>query len=198
MSSRHTPGMRKAGKSRARARITSAGALWALVFLLTLLAACAAKPTPYQPREKDKDEGYEEQRLQERVWRISFRANRHTREEDIVDYLFLRSAELTAQSGYTHFLVETDYSRTQTAASGAPRTGVSMGFGAGGSNSFWGMGFGFSPRSETNSYVAYHLGMFIVRMLNAEEAADRKEAYEAAFLLKNLDAKKQPPTDKGN
>ena len=170
--------------------------LWGVVLLLAL-SACAGKPTPYQPQEKDQEEGYEEQRLQEQVWRISFRANRYTREEDVVDFLFLRSAELTLQSGFTHFVVENDYSRTQSASNRGARTGLSMGFGSGGGNSFWGMGFGFSPQGNTDSYVAYHLGMFIVRMLNAQEAAGRKEAYEAAFILKNMEAKKQASLEKG-
>jgi len=190
------------GRGYRQRRMPKTGWLLALLLAAPLLAAlqlagCAGKPTPYQPREKDSAEGYEEQRLQERVWRISFRANRYTHEEDVVDYLFLRSAELALENGFSHFEVETDYSRTQTESSGGARTGLSLGFGSGSRNGYWGMGFGFSPRGGNDYYVAYHLGMFIVRMMNAEDAAGRKNAYEAKFILQNMEAKKKAAQEKG-
>ena len=52
------------------------------------LAACSSNPTPYQPLGEEG--GYEESRLQQRLYRVSFKGNRQTREADVLDFLFLR------------------------------------------------------------------------------------------------------------
>ena len=155
--------------------------------LIIILSSCANNPTPYQPLSDDG--GYEESRLQKDMWRVSFKGNRYTSETDVMDFLYLRSAELTLESGYSHFLIEENFGKTQTKMrSTGPRFG--MGFGTGTSSSFWGMGMGFGSEPEYEGYVSYHLAVFVIRMQNTKEPPPGKEVFDAAFLVESLKAKK--------
>lgn len=165
-----------------------------LLFLAVLLGAgCAVKPTPYQPRDED-GWGYEESRLQERLFRVSFKGNRRTQEADLLDFLFLRCAELTQQHGYTHFVIKENYGRTQISLAGrGPR--MSLGFGVGMSrgrgSSFFGLGFGSGPPSG-EVYISYHLGMFVIELITAEEAQELgTNAMEAKYIIQSLTPKKK-------
>jgi hypothetical protein len=157
-----------------------------------LLGACAAQPTPYQPIAESG--GYEETQLGERVFRVSFRGNRYTPETDVLDYLFLRSAELTQRQGYTHFLVQEDFGRTQLIQQAGTRGSVGFGTGVGGrGGSFWGLGIGTTlGGSDTETAISYHLAVFVIRLLSAEEvAAQTVPTYEARFLMDSVRAKKR-------
>ena len=164
-----------------------------LLLVLFLGAGCAGKPTPYQPRDKD-GWGYEESQLQERVFRVSFKGNRRTQEADLLDFLFLRCAELTQRNGFTHFVIKEDYGRTQVSrANSGPRFG--FGFGVGRSrarsHSFFGLGFG-SGAPAGDVYISYHLGMFVIELKTAQEAeAFGTNAMEAKYLIKSLTPKKE-------
>ncbi len=167
-------------------------ALWlpaGLALLALLPAACAMNPTPYQPLGDAG--GYEQTRLQERVYRVSFRGNRYTPESRVIDFLFLRCAELTEEAGFTHFKVREDFGRTAVdLRSGGPRTSVGVGFGVGGPSSFWALGLGAGGPAYYDPVVTYNLAMFVIEMLTAEEAAQAERAgtpvYEAAFLVETL------------
>ena len=168
-----------------------------LALLLPTLGACTLQPTPYQPL--DKAGGYEQSRLQERVYRVSFRGNRATRETTVLDFLFLRCAELTRESGFTHFVVEQDFGRTQLELhSTGVSSSVGVGMGFGGRRSFWALGVG-APLSapDYEAAVSYHLAVFVIRMLTPDEARaleagkGQGQVYEAAYLLHSLEAKKE-------
>jgi hypothetical protein len=163
--------------------------------LAGLLAGCALQPTPYQPLGEAG--GYEETRLGERVYRVSFRGNRATAETAVLDFLYLRCAELTQQAGYTHFVIQENFGRTQLNVQALPRSSVGVGMGFGSSRSFWGLGFN-APLGEPDvqATISYHLGVFVIRMLNdAEarqaEAADKGQVYDAGYLLRSLEPKKE-------
>ncbi len=155
---------------------------------LFFLAACTPKPTPYQPLGKSG--GYEETRLQENVYRVSFKANPQTQETTVLDYMYLRSAELTKEAGYSHFLIVQDYGKSQAGSQSRVRMGVGLGFTSGARGSFWGAGAQapLAP-ADYGRGIAYHLGVFIIRLLNAEEAAQEPDALEVEFLLKSLNDK---------
>ncbi len=175
---------------RPRLRTSAACALVLVSWLLAV--GCTGTPTPYQPLAEEG--GYEETRLQEAVYRVSFKANRYTQEGRVLDFLFLRCAELTRQSGYTHFMVQEDFGRTRAdLRPSGPRASVGLGFGLSSGRSFWHMGFG-APLTGGETYrasVRYHLAMFVIRMLQPEEAAQVGDAaFDAAFLLQSLAAKR--------
>ena len=60
--------------------------------------------------------GYSETRLAENVFRVSFKGNAYTSRERAADFALLRSAELTLENGYTHFVIidAEDYSKVST------------------------------------------------------------------------------------
>ena len=72
------------------------------ITLLTLLilGGCA---TPYQP--EGAMGGFYETRIDENVYRVSFRGNAYTSLDKATYFTMLRSAELTLEKGYNHFLV---------------------------------------------------------------------------------------------
>ncbi len=159
-----------------------------LALLAVLLAACTPKPTPYQPLGKKG--GYEETRLKENVYRVSFRANRYTRETAVIDYIYLRCAELTRDADFSHFVIVQDYGKTQGAV--VPRSGFSIGLGFSSGirrSSAFGVGghLPFSPGYGT--VVDYHLGVLVIRMMNADEAKKEKDALDVEFLLKSIHEK---------
>jgi hypothetical protein len=70
---------------------------------VALVTACVT-PTPYQPAQPQ-GFGYTEERLDQNKYRVSFRGNAQTKRETVEDYLLYRSAELTLQGGYDHFIL---------------------------------------------------------------------------------------------
>ena len=159
----------------------------AAVFLA--VAACTPRPTPYQPLGESG--GFEETRLQENVFRVSFKANRYTSETVVLDYLFLRSAELTRQEGYSHFVIAQDWGKTQTSGRPRSRVGVGLGFASGRPSSFWGFGAGIPVGSpDYGGTISYHLGVFVIRMLKGPAAEQEKEALEAEFMLRSIREKR--------
>jgi len=164
--------------------------VWALA-ALAALAACTLQPTPYQPLSEAG--GFEETRLQPAVYRVSFRGNRATAETTVLDFLYLRCAELTKKSGYSHFAIQEDFGRTQAGVRAGPRSSVGMGLGFGSPHSFWSMGFA-APLGDTNyeTVVDYHLAIFVIRMLSDEESKQAQgPVYDAGFLMQSLEAKKK-------
>lgn len=72
--------------------------------VLTLsLGACAAQPTPYQPRADSR--GYTEQQLDSRTWRVEFAGNTATPRETVENYLLYRAAEIMLFGGYDKFVI---------------------------------------------------------------------------------------------
>lgn len=180
--------------ARPPARLATAAL--SLLALVLLAGGCATHPTPYQPRNGT-DEGYEETRLGERVWRVSFRANRYTPETRVLDYVYYRCAELTKQAGYSHFVIQQDYGRTQERSQREePSSSFGVGFGTSSRSSFWGLGIGVGS-GTSRTYVDYHVAVFVIRMLNEEEAAERDGTYEAAYLLESLQPKIEASLQEG-
>jgi len=67
------------------------------------LAACAAQPTPYQPRLEGA--GYAEQQLDSRTWRVEFAGNTVTPRETVDNYLLYRAAEIMLFGGFSKFVI---------------------------------------------------------------------------------------------
>ncbi|MFQ5773375.1 MAG: hypothetical protein ACE5GS_02545 [Kiloniellaceae bacterium] len=67
------------------------------------LAACAARPTPYQPQ--DGATGYAEQQIDATTWRVQFAGNFDTPRQTVENYLLYRSAEIMLFGGHDRFVV---------------------------------------------------------------------------------------------
>jgi len=70
----------------------------------SVLAACTAMPTPYQPAVGTRW-GYEENQIETNRFRVSFGGNSLTDRETVETYLLYRAAELTVEQGYDYFEV---------------------------------------------------------------------------------------------
>ena len=75
----------------------------AVAVLSLSLAACAAQPTPYQPRIEGT--GYTEQQLDSQTWRVEFAGNTVTPRETVDNYLLYRAAEIMLFGGFDKFVV---------------------------------------------------------------------------------------------
>lgn len=174
------------------------GALVALTVPLALgLSACAPpQPTPYQPlpTEARAAGGYAEARLQDDVYRVSFRGNRYTDEEAVIDMLYLRCAELTLAAGYSHFEVNESFGTFQYRLTPRYRGGQSAVIGPQPSSS---MTLRFGGADPSPDYVAVpdtRLAMFVIRLRKDAGAAEGDSArYDARALTGYLAARKQPP-----
>ncbi|MEE8396900.1 MAG: hypothetical protein V3S29_12650 [bacterium] len=156
--------------------------------LLATVAGCALKPTGYQPIKEGF--GYEETQLQKNIYKVTFRANRATRESAVIDYLYLRSAQLTRAAGFSHFLVQQDFGKTQSGGRPRGRVSIGLGFFSGGRAGGWGIGGGVPlTGGDYGPVVRYHLGVFVIRMLTPAEARAEKDALEVGFLLESIDKK---------
>ncbi|MCZ6644745.1 MAG: hypothetical protein O7B79_00755 [SAR324 cluster bacterium] len=159
-----------------------------LLLAIALLSACTPEPTPYQPLGEQG--GYEETRLQKNVYRVSFKANPYTSETDVLDYLYLRSAELTRQAGFSHFLIVQDVGKTQARPRTGTRFSLGLGFGRGIRGGHFGAGALLPLHSGYDGVtVQYRLGVFVFRMLSPEEAKTEPEALEIDFLMKSIHEK---------
>lgn len=80
--------------------------------LAVLLSACAARPTPYQPR--DGAFGYAQTQLDGRTWRVEFAGNTDTPRETVENYLLYRAAEVMLFGGHDRFIIlEKEVERTR-------------------------------------------------------------------------------------
>lgn len=78
-----------------------------------LLAACATA-TPYQPAVQAGAYGFDQQKIENNRFSVSFSGNSLTERETVETYLLYRAAELAVANGYDYFTVaeaETDANR---------------------------------------------------------------------------------------
>ena len=156
-----------------------------------LFSACTGpRPTPYQPLGPGG--GFEQTRLQEDVYRVSFRGNRHTPEMDVLDFLYLRCAELTVDAGYTHFDVRESFGSLSFVPELRPQSIMAMR--ASRYDPFWGYQttIGFGPAWGTPPFkIDYRLAVFVIGMSRGADENGRKFRMEAGYILRSLAAKKE-------
>ena len=86
-----------AGRSRKRSQHCSP---------LSLLAGCATTTVPeYRPRLPWRPIGYSDLQLSPNRYRVSFSGSTASTRDDVERYLLRRAAEVTLQTGYTHFVL---------------------------------------------------------------------------------------------
>ena len=84
----------------------------ALTAIVTL-AGCE-HPTPFQPRDANHSTGFTDQRIAPNRFRVTFTGNAATPRETVENYLLLRAAQVTLQSGYRWFVFDTRDTQAQT------------------------------------------------------------------------------------
>ncbi|RYG37150.1 MAG: hypothetical protein EON93_04050 [Burkholderiales bacterium] len=79
----------------------------ATCFMLGLVLAGCATPTPYQPADARSgvSGGFSDQRITSNRYRVSFAGNGATSRDTVENYLLYRAAELTVQQGYDSFIL---------------------------------------------------------------------------------------------
>src|SRR5262245_44740936 len=100
--------------------MTALRIVWAAAFL-PVLAAC----TPYT--SSGLLGGFSETQLSPNVWKVNFQGNGYTSTERVSDFVLLRSADLTLQSGFTHFALADARTGSATTAMTTPMTASTTG-----------------------------------------------------------------------
>lgn len=81
---------------------------------ISLLAACSTVPQEYRPRPPGGTVGFDEVRLSPNRYRVEFSGRTTSSRQDVEDRLEQRAAEVTLQSGYTHFVVRMQHTALLT------------------------------------------------------------------------------------
>lgn len=129
------------------------------LLVLIFLSACA---TPYQ--KSGLAGGFSETRLDENVFRVSFRANAYSRGERAEDFALLRCAELALEHGYSHFALVDSKSSSETSVHTTPTTTYTTGsayvsgntvYGSARTNTYGGNTVFMSKPGTTNTVVMF-------------------------------------------
>ncbi len=72
---------------------------------VSLLAACSTIPQEYRPRPPGGSVGFNEVRLSPDRYRVEFAGRTTSSRQDVENRLEQRAAEVTLQSGFTHFVI---------------------------------------------------------------------------------------------
>jgi hypothetical protein len=174
----------------------------ALSLILLGAAACATGPI-YHPRGPGEAVGYTDQRLTQNRFRVTFAGGTGSSRELVEDSLLRRSAEVTLQNGYTHFVFDTrdTEARTYYRNSFGPRTSFGLGFGSGRFRGpFYWSSFAFGdPFFDRDLYpVSRYEAYAEIVMLNPQQATGEPDAIDAREVLNSLPPLPPPPRPGGN
>nr|WP_116370714.1 hypothetical protein [Cupriavidus taiwanensis] len=130
--------------------------------LLSVGVALTGCATAYQP--EGLSGGFTETQIENNVFRVSFRGNGYTRAERAEDLVLLRSAELTMEHGFTHFVIIDAKSRVDKSSFTTPTQSYttanvsafgSTAYGSAHTTTTGGQTIEFSSPSTTNTVVAF-------------------------------------------
>ena len=126
--------------------------------------------------------------------------NSATDRETVENFLLMRAAQVTVQSGYSHFLFDTRDTKAQTRYDAIP-TGPGLGYGAGFGYGFgrgywrfrpqWGYG-GFGTDVDIVSSTKYESYAEIV-LLSDEQAVHEPRALDARAVIAHMPPPPPPP-----
>ena len=162
------------------ARKASAG------LVVMLVAACAAEPPYYGPKQPGESVGYTDLRLDQNRFRVTYSGNSATTRETVENFLLMRAAQVTLQSGYSHFLFDARDTKAKTTYlsdfTGWP------GWGGGWYWHSWPDAFGgppFAAEAESRPITKFEAYAEIV-MLTSAEAAKEPRAIDARQIITRL------------
>ena len=78
-----------------------------LVLIAVAVAGCAS-PTPYQRIGINEKGGYSTETLRKDLFNVTFAGNEDTKPATAYDFALLRAAEITIESGYDTFVIESE------------------------------------------------------------------------------------------
>ena len=81
---------------------------------ICLLAACSTIPQEYRPRPPGGSVGFNEVRLSPERYRVEFAGRTTSSRQDVENRLEQRAAEVTLQSGFTHFVINMEDTELNT------------------------------------------------------------------------------------
>lgn len=161
--------------------------------LVLALASCASmQPTPFTMASEKGDFGYTHTKLTDNKYRVTFRGNRATDKEKILDYTLLHAANLTLEQGYDWFYVdnqdmETNKKRVQTGTNiGATSTATSTRCGLLGCTTVH-HPYYTGAIIESEEVTKDHKSVMTVSM-GKGEPADPNRVYDAKALAQNIRA----------
>ena len=85
----------------------------ALLGAILALSACAGPPV-YQAKEPGGRIGYTDERLVSNRYRVTYYGSSSTRREVVEDFLLLRAAQVTIDSGFSFFVFDTRDTKAKT------------------------------------------------------------------------------------
>jgi hypothetical protein len=148
-----------------------------------MLAGCATTTAPdYGPRPPGGSVGYSDLQLTPNLYRVSFSGSTASTRDDVEKYLLRRAAEVTLQTGHTHFVLrdrdtERDINYYGNNYLGGPGYYYPYGSWYGNYPGWAGDGW------RANTYSSYAE----VVMFNSDEAARNPQAIDALKLLQRLE-----------
>ena len=149
-----------------------------------VLAACQTGPV-YRPRGPGEAVGYADRQLAENRFRVTFAGGASTRRDQVEDYLLQRSAEVTLDAGYTHFIFDARDTEAETYYRTTMRAGIGYGFG--GLRPWYWSSFAFNDPwfGDVIPMTRYEAYAEIVT-LTPEEATRYPDALDARDVLYRL------------
>lgn len=166
--------------------------LKALALLLgcaMLVSACTSVPT-YRERGPGERVGYSDLRLTENRYRVTYAGGNATRREEVEDFLLRRAAEVTLDSGYTHFVFDARDTSAETYYRNnfGPRTRFGVGFGSFGPSPWYYSRFAFGDPFYGNDLrpITRFEAYSEIVMLQPGQAVDDPFAVDAREVLASL------------
>lgn len=155
--------------------------LTSLLYLLFLtLAGCASSLPPYRPYSDGA--GYQERRIEENRYAVSFIGNSSMTAKETEDYLIYRAAELTRDAGYDYFILHDKHINQQSRYRYYPYFRGRYGF-----YNSW--GYGYYPYDYYYDYCCpyswYEAGAEVLMYEGSKPEGD-KNAYDAEQVLEYL------------
>jgi hypothetical protein len=151
------------------------------LFIVILIQGCA---TTY--RSSGLMGGYKEVRLDENVFKVTFKGNRYTSFERAADFTLMRCAELTSNNGYSFFVIIDADSYSSNSTYTTPTTTNTTGsavkigdyvIGSAQSTTYGGQTYNISKPRRTNTIVCF------------KEKPTSGFSYNAQFIFKAISQK---------
>jgi len=163
----------------------SARAVYCVVLLMGVaMYGCA---TPYQP--KGLTGGYSDAQIDSNTYRVAFKGNGYTSREKVNNYLLVRCAEITVESGHDYFIIlDSDTERKHsTYTTQGYYTGSTTGYATASGNMAYGTAttHGTYTPGQTFHHSKYGASAMI-KVYNGEKPTNDPNAFDGREVMKYL------------